>query len=300
MSQHDHDFDEVLRRALHAAADSVQPAGDGLERIRARLTRPVPLPVAWVMASYRSASGAVLSRLRLLATWMEPAAARLRPVLGPAVERVRPVWSGGARLQHRYAWLRPAAAAATVVAVVAMGALALKELPQAISPAASNQSITNGQPGSHPGNTAEDGNATPFASTGPAGVAPNKGSGTPKSGCSPSTSASPSPTVSPSPSASGSPRPSPSPRPTPSPSRSPSPTGGPSPDSGQGTTAPGAGTDSAAATTSGRGVILSAEIVSNPASSSCASPSPAASPSSTSTVKPVDPSALGYLGRPQE
>lgn len=30
MSQRDRDYDEILRRALHAAADSVQPANDGL------------------------------------------------------------------------------------------------------------------------------------------------------------------------------------------------------------------------------------------------------------------------------
>ena len=37
MNQHDSDFGELLRLALHAEADSIEPAGDGLERIRARL-----------------------------------------------------------------------------------------------------------------------------------------------------------------------------------------------------------------------------------------------------------------------
>src|SRR5215472_6552945 len=50
MSQHPGDFEDVLRGALHAAVDSAQPAGDGLERIRSRLTTPHPLPVAWLMA----------------------------------------------------------------------------------------------------------------------------------------------------------------------------------------------------------------------------------------------------------
>ena len=31
------DFAEFLRRALHAAADQVEPSADGLERIRARI-----------------------------------------------------------------------------------------------------------------------------------------------------------------------------------------------------------------------------------------------------------------------
>ena len=50
MSQHHGDYEDFLRGALHAAVDSVEPAGDGLERIRARLTMPHPLPVAWLMA----------------------------------------------------------------------------------------------------------------------------------------------------------------------------------------------------------------------------------------------------------
>ena len=51
MSQHSGDYEDFLRGALHAAVDSVEPAGDGLERIRARLTTPHPLPVAWLMAA---------------------------------------------------------------------------------------------------------------------------------------------------------------------------------------------------------------------------------------------------------
>jgi hypothetical protein len=52
MSRHDGDFDEFLRHLLREEADAVEPADDGLERIRARLTRPRPAPVAWVMAVF--------------------------------------------------------------------------------------------------------------------------------------------------------------------------------------------------------------------------------------------------------
>ena len=45
MTQHSGDYEDFLRGALHAAVDSVEPAGDGLGRIRARLTTPHPLPV---------------------------------------------------------------------------------------------------------------------------------------------------------------------------------------------------------------------------------------------------------------
>src|SRR5436190_22445341 len=50
MSQHYGDYEDFLRGALHAAVDSVEPAGDGLERIRGRLAPPHPLPVAWLVA----------------------------------------------------------------------------------------------------------------------------------------------------------------------------------------------------------------------------------------------------------
>jgi hypothetical protein len=51
MSQHHRDHEDVLRRALHSAVDSMEVSGDGLERIQARLTTPRPAPLAWVMAA---------------------------------------------------------------------------------------------------------------------------------------------------------------------------------------------------------------------------------------------------------
>ena len=50
MTQHRDDFEDFVRRALHAAAEAAEPSGDGLERIRARLRTPYPVLVAWVMA----------------------------------------------------------------------------------------------------------------------------------------------------------------------------------------------------------------------------------------------------------
>jgi hypothetical protein len=70
MSRHDGDFDEVLRHLLREEANAVEPADDGLERIRARLTRPRPAPVAWVMAVFsgtgRRVPGAVWSASALM------------------------------------------------------------------------------------------------------------------------------------------------------------------------------------------------------------------------------------------
>ena len=63
MSPADREFEELLSRALHAAVDPVEPADDGLDRIRARLATPYSAPIAWIMAvSYsaaRSARGAL-------------------------------------------------------------------------------------------------------------------------------------------------------------------------------------------------------------------------------------------------
>ena len=43
MTRDDRDYDAIIRRALQAAAESVEPAGDGLERIRHRLASPPEL-----------------------------------------------------------------------------------------------------------------------------------------------------------------------------------------------------------------------------------------------------------------
>ena len=40
MSGLEYDYDDVLRRALHSAAESIEPSPDGLERIRERLAPP--------------------------------------------------------------------------------------------------------------------------------------------------------------------------------------------------------------------------------------------------------------------
>lgn len=58
------EFGEFLRRSLHAAAESIEPAGDGLERIYARLghswrprTRQVGRPGAAGMIAHPAAAG---------------------------------------------------------------------------------------------------------------------------------------------------------------------------------------------------------------------------------------------------
>jgi hypothetical protein len=121
MSPSDRDYDELVRRGLHVAADSVEPAEDGLERIRARLTTPYPVPVAWLMAGYSKVARRARDGLQCVSAWL--------PTSGdPAIEHFRPALPAG---------LRSAAVLAIAGFVAAAGALMLTPLPrQAITHAA--------------------------------------------------------------------------------------------------------------------------------------------------------------------
>ena len=134
--------------------ESVEPAGDGLNQIRARLSAPRPLAVAWLMVGWASVGQPALLRvdqvlvafgdwlrtmLHPVAEWLHPVAEWLRPVtaaMQPALSKVRAVFtprteSGGRT--SRYAWLRPALAMAAVVAVAVAGGFALSGLPRRFS-----------------------------------------------------------------------------------------------------------------------------------------------------------------------
>jgi hypothetical protein len=71
MSQHYGDYEDFLRGALHAAVDSAEPAGDGLERIRARLTTPRPLPVAWLLAACSWVARYARGSLESVSAWLQ-------------------------------------------------------------------------------------------------------------------------------------------------------------------------------------------------------------------------------------
>src|SRR5450755_631947 len=225
MSQRDRDYDEILRRALHAAANSVEPAEDGLERIRARLTSPYPTPLAWVMAGCSQVARYTAGVLQSVLAWPET-------VLGPVRERFRSAQPGPPPGRRR-ARLRPAAAAAIAAFAVIAGALALTPLPrQAISQTAAF--VRYLENGGSAGGTAEPGGSGHGAGVPPGGAAvPSTAHGKPahrhlaSAPCAAPTpaltrSAAPSGTVCPSPTG------SPSPTASPSATASPSPTGSPS------------------------------------------------------------------------
>ena len=122
MNQHDLDLAELLRRVLHAEADSIEPAEDGLERIRARLTEPHSTPRRLDHGRVFRVAGRVRGRTAdrsgVAAARCPAPSARTVPPAGPAA--------------------RPAARGVASVAVLAPGRLhrggatvfALTPLPQ--------------------------------------------------------------------------------------------------------------------------------------------------------------------------
>jgi len=90
------DYEEALRRALHAAADSIEPSADGLQRIRERISRPG--------LSFESATVWYTELVTRLSRWAAPVAAGLRVV----ADFFRPAAVSHAR--PRYGWVRPLAA----------------------------------------------------------------------------------------------------------------------------------------------------------------------------------------------
>src|SRR5215831_1540144 len=153
--------EDILRQALHAAAESVEPATDGLSQIRARLSTPRPLLVAWLVAGWETVSQFVMVRLgpvlaalgsslsaarraadqrlyplaeRLypVSERLQPVAERLRPALGWLIaaaawlrQVIKPPQPGPDERPSRYAWVRPVIAMAAVVLVAIAGGFAL-------------------------------------------------------------------------------------------------------------------------------------------------------------------------------
>src|SRR5215472_15253369 len=120
MSQHAGDYEDLLRGALHSAVDSIEPSTDGLDRIRARLVAPYPLPIAWL-----TAAGSAVSRRA--AGGLHSALARLRPAAAPGGRddgAARPASPPGRRL----AWARVAVAVAAVTVIMAMSMSVLTPL----------------------------------------------------------------------------------------------------------------------------------------------------------------------------
>jgi hypothetical protein len=213
----------VLRIALRLAADSIEPGADGLDRIRAKISarQSAPLP-RW------RTFGAIVVLLSLLRRF-EPAVIWVRYAAGVVADRFRPESEHPGGLGW-IGWLRPAAALATGLFVVAAASWAIAALPQLITQVNHSHHYTGGGGGGG-GGPASSSKSAPFSS--------QNGSGSNSPAVSPSPSGSCTTSAPPSPSPSGSPSISPSPTPSTSsttgtPTPSPTPTtsgtsGSPSP-----------------------------------------------------------------------
>ncbi len=143
MMTQDRDYEDVLRRALAAAADSIEPTGDGLQRIRHRLDS---------RRSAQSVFSGCTQRLELhgtrLLVRLEPAIESGRAVLRRSgLVRVLPILAalfsprGGGhrgparprgRLGSAAAWLKPVFAISAAVAIVVAGVVVLNHETQTV------------------------------------------------------------------------------------------------------------------------------------------------------------------------
>lgn len=148
------DFEEALRRALHAAVENVEPAGGGLAQIFRRVAAPWLVRQVWLLATECA------DLLRLITIWLQPMFARTMTVLaavgGSAHEAFRrltsraptagPISAGRhsrgqaraavswgrppvlkARARAAAAWLRRAMPVAVTAALVLTGTVALSQ-----------------------------------------------------------------------------------------------------------------------------------------------------------------------------
>ena len=148
------DVEEALRRALRAAADGVEPAGDGLAQIFRRVAAPWLMRQVWLLATdcadllrlitirlqsmfaramtvLGAAGGSVHEALRRL-TSRAPAASPISAGRHPRRQaRAAVSWGRAPALKARaraaVAWLRPAMPVAVTAALVLTGTVALSQ-----------------------------------------------------------------------------------------------------------------------------------------------------------------------------
>jgi hypothetical protein len=137
MTRQQRDYDDILRRALRAAAESVEPAADGLDRIRGRLSASRVGPFVlfteflhWLRSMLlwiESGSAGARSGLQALGTRLQ-LPARARQVLGRIQPALAALRRQAARAQPALAALRRQAARAQP-ALAAMGSKAAPQRP---------------------------------------------------------------------------------------------------------------------------------------------------------------------------
>ena len=167
MMTQDRDYEDILRRALTAAAESIEPGGDGLQRIRHRLdSRRSPQSVFSWFAEWLDLHGTrLLVRLDPLIEGARGMLRRTGPLSGPLLALAgflgrlfsprgrrragghRGQASPPGRLGPAGAWLKPVLAVSAAVAIVVVGVVILNhETGTLINPA--NNNIGTTSPGS--------------------------------------------------------------------------------------------------------------------------------------------------------
>jgi hypothetical protein len=107
--------EEALRRALFSAAQSIEPAADGFDRIQARLGTPRPALIAWI-------EGAWSRLLHRSPAVIEDFGRILSSVAALVWKRFGPTPGAHGRPSGPLSWLRPMAAMTVAIFVVAAGA----------------------------------------------------------------------------------------------------------------------------------------------------------------------------------
>lgn len=164
--------EEALRRALFSAAESIEPAPDGLDRIRARLGPSRPWLVAWLEGIWAGLAGYARGFAEDSRRWLASG-------VGFAWHRFAPAHAAPGQ-RNLLRWFRPLAAMAVAIFVVAAGVYVGLSASLSISPTnTTTGSVSSGT--HHPGG----GNgSTAVKASSPAS------SGSPGSSVSPSSSAS--------------------------------------------------------------------------------------------------------------
>ena len=231
------DIDQILRRALHAEVDCIEP-GEGLERIRQRTHAP------WLVRQASLMLTECVDLVRLIGIRLEPTLTSLRTAMaergGPweafvgllsssvasivglfmPPSRRRSANHRGPRTASSLGWLRPALAVAGAVAIVVAGVYGLVQVRDNLV----LELFPSGTPASNgPGSSGGGQAPTLNGQTAPAGIVPSTGQ-TGSAGPSPSASCSSTPQAQATPTAPATDIPTPSDSPSAAPTDSTAPT----------------------------------------------------------------------------
>jgi hypothetical protein len=187
------ELEAVLRRALHAVADAIEPADDGLTRIMRRLATPSAVRTVRLLV----ADCADLARLIVI--WLEPAFTwAMRPRWRHPAGRQRGFSRRAARPPLRPAgpWLRPALAVAGAATIAVTGVVVLGQVRQIVTRASLNADTGTSPPAHTGGGSAGSGGPSPI--TGLTQTASHRPGSTPSASptAGPSQSRGPTPTPS--------------------------------------------------------------------------------------------------------